>query len=124
MSAKLGFWALIFISNTVLANTNCMELSEDLKAMQAAQKQLIQSLSQKNEVMASTLDRTADKLERNSSQRKNIKKSDSKSLRIVAKAFRGHEKRESALVARFERASAELLDQVQVCLTQKTTAKN
>lgn len=124
MSAKLGFWALIFISNTVLANTNCMELSEDLKAMQAAQKQLIQSLSQKNELMASTLDRTADKLERNSSQRKNIKKSDLKSLRIVAKAFRGHEKRESALVARFERASAELLDQVQVCLTQKTTAKN
>lgn len=92
--------------------------------MQAAQKQLLHSLSQKNEMMATVLDQNADKLEKTLSQRRALKRTDLRSLRISAKAFRGHEKRESALVARFEKASAELLEQVQACLAQKTTAKN
>jgi len=124
MGGKLGFLIAFFFSFSAFANTNCAEFADDLKSMQAAQKQLLTSLAQKNEMMAMVLDQNADKLEKNMSQRRALKKSDLKSLRISAKAFRGHDKRESALVARFEKASADLLDQVQICLTQQATAKN
>jgi hypothetical protein len=126
MVRQLGFLVGFLFSIAAFASPSekCQDLAQDLQAMQSAQRQLLTSLSQKNETMASVLDQSAESLQKNISARKPLKKSDLQSMRMSAKAFRGHEKRETALIQKFEKASSELLDQVQVCLADARSAKN
>lgn len=122
MGGSLGFFtALLFSVSALAAAPKCEELSQDLKAMQEAQKQLLQSLSRKNEMMATVLDQSAEKLEKILTHNRTMKKSDLSGLHISARAFRNHEKRETALIEKFERASGELLDQVQGCLANSNS---
>lgn len=122
--SRVGFIFSLFFSVTVLASNQCAELAEDLKAMQTAQKQLLQSLSRKNGTMASVLDQNAQKLEKKMKTQRALKRSDLNPLKASANSFRGHERREAQIIEQFERASDSLLDQVQVCLVQNSTDKN
>lgn len=136
MGRLMGFWVAILFSVFSFSSTSailkkpaatavtCAELAEDLKAMQSAQKQLLQSLAKKNETIAQVLDQNATQLEKRMAKNRTLKRSDLQSLRVSARAFRGHDKRETALVTRFEKASNELLAQVQICLNERRTAKN
>jgi hypothetical protein len=124
MGGKLGFIAAILLALPSIAASKCDDLIQEIKSMQNAQKQLLQSLSQKNEMIATVLDQNADKLEKKMTVQRALKKSDLYSLRVSAKAFRNHEQRESALIERFEKASAELLDQVQTCIASQPEDKN
>lgn len=120
MGIGLGFSIVFFFSFSVFASSpKCDELVADLKAMRIAQKQLLLSLSGKNEMFAMVLDQNAKKLEKTMGVRRVIKKSDLQILHVSARTFRNHQERESALVDRFEKASSDLLDQVQVCLEKK-----
>jgi hypothetical protein len=85
--------------------------------MQAAQKQLMGSFIRKNDTMAQVLEQNANRLEAQMNRQRSMKRSDLKALRVSAQTFRGHDEKERALVARFEKASAQLLGQVQECLT-------
>ena len=109
--------SLEFESPLASAPPRCGDLIHDLKAMQSAQKQLLQSLGQKNQIIATVLDQNAEKLEKIMSHQRTLKRSDLSSLHISAQAFRCQAKRETALIAKFERASDELLGQVQSCLS-------
>lgn len=87
--------------------------------MQAAQKELMDSFIRKNDTMAVVLEENADQLENKMMINRSIKKTDLKSLRISAQTFRSHDEKEQALVARFEKASSQLLGQVSDCLTKE-----
>ncbi len=69
-------------------------------------------------MMAVVLEQNADKFEKSLTSRRALKRSDFSSLRVSARAFRGHEQRESALIERFQKASDQLMEQVQSCLSQ------
>jgi len=101
---------------TNLSADNCASLVKDLKAMQAAQKQLMGSFIRKNDTMAQVLEQNANRLETEMNKQRSLKRSDLKALRVSAQTFRGHDEKERALVARYEKASAQLLGQVQECL--------
>jgi hypothetical protein len=118
MGGKMGFLtaALFSVSAFASPHSRCEEMVQDLKAMQAAQRQLLQSLGEKNQIIAMVLDQNAQKLEKLMSKQRTLRKSDLSSLHVSAKAFRGHEKRETALIAKFQHASDELLTEVESCL--------
>ncbi len=121
MGGILSFFSVLIFSSFVFANSNssqCRDLIHDLQAMQSAQKELMRSFSQKNEMMAVVLEQNADKFEKSLTSRRALKRSDFSSLRVSARAFRGHEQRESALIERFQKASEQLMEQVQSCLSQ------
>lgn len=119
MGGSMGFLAVLIFSMSAFASgtsQRCEGLSQDLKAMQSAQRQLLQSLGQKNQIIATVLDQSAKQLETIMSRQRTLRKSDLASLHLSAKAFRGHEKRETALIAKFQQASDELIEEVQSCL--------
>jgi len=117
MGIKTGFVVFLF-SISSLASIKCESLVKDLRAMQAAQKQLMSSFIRKNDTMAQVLEQNAKRLETQMAQRRSMKRSDLRALRVAAQTFRGHDEKEQALVARFEKASTQLLDQVQQCLAK------
>lgn len=86
--------------------------------MQQAQHQLLTSHSSKNELLANTLNRHAEYLEQVLANDRQVKKSHIQKLRLSAKAFHLHENRELQLIQRFEKASDQLLGQVQACIEQ------
>ncbi len=98
------------------ADKSCAALATELKSMQQAQHQLLSSIGQKSTSMAETLDWHANHLNKVIDSQTKVKKADLKLIRSAANAFRQHEVRESDLVERFEKASVQLLDQVQSCL--------
>ncbi len=118
MGFKAGVLVFLFSLSSLAASNRCDSLAKDLKAMQAAQKQLMSSFIRKNDTMAQVLEQNADRLETQLIQRRAMKRSDLQALRVSAQTFRGHDAREQALVDRFEKASGELLDQVQKCLSK------
>jgi hypothetical protein len=112
----------IFLSSVGFAAANltankCENLIQDLKSMQAAQTELLSSFMKKNETMAEVLDQHADRLEKSLILHQSLKKTDLRSLHLSAEAFRGHQQKETAIVDRFGKASNDLLDQVEACLT-------
>lgn len=125
MGFKAGVFAiLLFISHVTAtaasagkSDRTCASLVKDLKAMQTAQKQLMASFIRKNDMMAQVLEQNASRLETQMAKQRSLKRSDLKALRVSAQTFRGHDEKEQALVARFEKASSQLLVQVQECLT-------
>ena len=112
--------SLLLAADSQAGSKKCMDLIQELQAMQKAQHQLLQSFSQKNGMVAETLDQHADQLQMKMSRQGKLKKSDIQGLRLSAKAFRSHESKEENLVERFERASQQLFDQVQSCLENKS----
>jgi hypothetical protein len=122
MGGSLVFLLSIFISvSSFAAAPKCEELTQDLKAMQAAQHQLLSTLGQRNDMMATVLDQSAEKLEKIMSRSRTLRKSDLSVLHVSARTFRSHEKRESVLIEKFEKASAELLNQVETCLASSNS---
>jgi hypothetical protein len=117
MGIKTGVVVFLF-SLSSMASIKCESLTKDLRAMQAAQKQLMASFIRKNDTMAQVLEQNAKRLEAQMAQRRSMKRSDLRALRVAAQTFRGHDEKEKALVARFEKASTQLLDQVQQCLAK------
>lgn len=106
-----------FVSfSTQAAPVDCSSLVQSLKEMRQAQSQLLRSFSKKSEVFAMVLDQNARKLEKTASTGRKLEKSDLKTLDASAQAYRNHQKKEAALIASFESASDELLEQVQNCL--------
>ena len=118
MGIKTGVVVFLFSSFTWAATNadQCSALVKELKAMQSAQKQLMSSFLRKNETMAQVLEQNAHRLDAEMTRHRSIKRSDLKALRVSAQTFRGHDEKERALVSRFEKASAQLLVQVQDCL--------
>lgn len=123
-----GFWGFVLVgllsTSAMAAQSQCASLAEDLKAMQSAQRELLQSLSDKSGLMASVLDQSAEKLEKIMAKNRGMKRSDLSSLRMSAKAYRNHEQREKVLISKFQRASDGLLDQVRSCLAGELVSKN
>jgi hypothetical protein len=123
MGKKMGV-VLLFISlfgrAQAKASLQCENLNRDLRAMQAAQSQLMSSFAQKNQTMALVLEQNADRLENKMTQIRSLKHSDLDALRVSAQAFRNYEEKEKALVERFEKASAELLSKVESCLERES----
>jgi thioredoxin-related protein len=97
---------------------NCAELSQDLRAMQNAQHQLLAAFEQKTAGLAATFDIHAENLQKALKRSGSLKKTDFQGLRKSATALRKHQIKETDLVTRFEKASALLLDQVQACLAK------
>lgn len=56
MNTVLIFWALILTSSFAGAANDCSNLKQELKALQAAQQQIISSLVNNHETFASTLE--------------------------------------------------------------------
>ena len=117
MGMKTGVVFFLFSVSVLAApSKKCETLAKDLKAMQAAQSQLMSSFIRKNDTMAEVLEQNADRLDHKMTTQRSLKRSDLEALSVSAKAFRGSDQREQALVNRFEKASAQLLDQVRECL--------
>lgn len=113
---SLGFF---FNLSAQAGSSKCQSLVEDLKAMRSAQSQLLQSLGERNEMFAKVLDQNAEKLENTMTVRRSLKRTDLQGLHVSARTFRQHQTQEKALIRRFEKASSELLDQVQSCLQSR-----
>lgn len=111
---------LLLTADSQASQKKCSELVQELQAMQKAQSQLLSSFSQKNGTVAEVLDQHADQLQKKMSRQGKLKKSDIETLKRSANAFRGHEVREGNLVMRFEKASQELLNKVESCLSEKS----
>lgn len=118
MGFKTGILVFLFSLSGMAASNKCETFAKDLKAMQVAQKQLMATFIRKNDTMAQVLEQNARRLETQLVHRRSLKRSDLNALRIAAQTFRGHDEKEQALVNRFEKASASLLEQVQKCLTK------
>lgn len=86
--------------------------------MKMAQHQLLESRSATTELFSNALNQHADNFEQILADSQRIKKSHVQNLRVSAKAFQKHENQESQLIQRFEKASDQLLDQVQACIEQ------
>ena len=110
------FFHLAAMSLAQAEEKNCADLAQDLKAMQGAQHQLFSSFGQKNSGLAKTFDLHAENLQKALKRNGKLSKSDLRGLNRSATALRKHQVKESDLIARFEKASSLLLDQVQVCL--------
>lgn len=115
---KVGVLVFLFSLSSMAASNKCETIAKDLKAMQAAQKQLMATFIRKNDTMAHVLEQNANRLETQLVQRRSLKRSDLSALRVAAQTFRGHDEKEQALVNRFEKASSQLLEQVQKCLAK------
>ncbi len=98
----------------------CADLIQDLKAMQQAQQQLFYSFDQKTTSIATTLDLHSENLQKAQKKYGKLKKTDFKGLNRSADALRNNQAKEAELIARFEKASSQLLDQVQSCLEKNT----
>lgn len=119
MQFQIGVLFVLSLTVPAVAAPKCEDLIEDLKAMRTAQSQLLKSYSKKNEAFTVVLDQNAKKLEKTLGTRRGIQKTDLKMLQASARAYRNHQAREDALIDRFEKASATLLEQVQYCLSDK-----
>lgn len=123
---KLGIltlMGLIYFGAFTLAQANisdvkktCSDLVNDLKAMQKAQSELLNSFQRKSQSIASTLDIHAENLRKKAQIKGKLKSNEIGILNRSADALRHHQAKEAELVGRFEKASAQLLDQVQTCL--------
>lgn len=89
---------------------DCPKLISDLQGMQKAQQALMKSFVKKNDTIAEALDGLAQ-------DQRNLS---GLTLKRSAQTFRQHEVREAQLVSRFETASSQLLDQVEICLMKDT----
>lgn len=99
---------------------SCVELIKDLKGMQQAQHQLLQSFLQKGDSIANTMDQHSQNLKLSQSRNGKLKKTDFQGLSRSAEALRKHQTKEADLISRFEKASDSLLDQVQDCLQKSS----
>ncbi|MFN7825301.1 MAG: hypothetical protein ACK5P6_08065 [Pseudobdellovibrionaceae bacterium] len=121
MIKMLMVWSLTILSFPALANEpvlrTCSDLVLELHAMQAAQSSLLKSFVSKNETMAESFDQVATELKVRKQKKESIKNRDIAALSKSAEAFRGHGEREAKLVQRFEKASQDLVRQVEICLT-------
>ncbi|MFN7454468.1 MAG: hypothetical protein ACK5RO_07390 [Pseudobdellovibrionaceae bacterium] len=121
MIKMLMVWSLTILSFPALANEpvprTCSDLVLELHAMQAAQSSLLKSFVSKNETMAESFDQVATELKVRKQKKESIKNRDIAALSKSAEAFRGHGDREAKLVQRFEKASQDLVRQVEICLT-------
>lgn len=101
------------VSLSAFAQTDkvdCPKLISDLHGMQKAQQTLMKSFVKKNDTIADALDGMA----------KDQRNLNGLTLKRSAQTFRQHEIREAQLVSRFETASSQLLDQVEICLMKDT----
>ena len=119
MKIVSGLLLFLLSSAAHATNNKCENLAQELKAMQQAQHQLLESRAAKGELLSETMDQHAAQLEKILASSHQIKRGHIQNLRLSAKAFRGHENREAQLIQRFEKASDQLLDQVQACLSSK-----
>lgn len=110
-----------FLGGFAQAGT-CKDLGADLAAMQAAQKELLNSFVNKNDSMASSLDAFAFEFSKKEEEKMRISTVDIAALRKSAEAFRHHKTREANLVNRFEKASQDVVSKIQACLTQNETS--
>lgn len=127
MKVAMGGFLLMLGLHVVagsLANAGektCAELIDDVKAMRQAQSQLFNSYDQKTSSIATTLDLHSENLQKAQKKYGRLKKTDFKGLNRSADALRKNQLKEANLIARFEKASSQLLDQVQSCLEKNTT---
>ena len=117
MRAFAALIVLLALSAAAQART-CAELNQDLRSMQKAQSSLLDSMVNKNDSMASTLDQYAE----NFNSQKAVRTTDVVSLKRSAEAFRSHKAREQKLVSRFQSKTDELLGQIEQCLKAKNIA--
>jgi len=106
---QLGLVLLVIFgisSSSFAQKTSCQKLTADLTSMQNAQKALLASFVKKNKMLAESLEAHSEKVDSKTSLK----------LKRSADVFRQHEIREAQLVERFEKASAQLIGQVQECL--------
>jgi hypothetical protein len=98
---------------TLLADASpaCSQLIQELKSMQMAQIQLLDSMSRKDDDFAKVLRQQSVRMENHVP-----KKSDVLSLANAATAYEQHGEKQKDLVRRFKIASAELLLKVSDCL--------
>lgn len=127
MGKKLGLILLLWgFLNVADASSNltskpaktCNELSKDLEGMKNAQNSLLSTFVRKNEMMASVLEQNASKMEAKIEQNQGIKISDIHSLKNSAEAYRAHDLKEKELVSKFEKASENLIQEIQKCISQ------
>ncbi len=116
LSNSSGNASSTVVSQSGNSSNKCENLIQDLKSMQGAQKELLQSFMKKNETMAEVLDQQADRLEKNLVLHQSLKKYDLSPMHVSAEAFRSHRVKEAQIVDRFGKASGELLEQVKACL--------
>ena len=96
---------------------DCGRIVKQLELMNLAQKDLLNSMVKKNELLADTLDHFADDFE---SHGRKINRGDLISLRNSAQAFRRHETREVNLVQKFEFQAEQLIKKTNYCLDEST----
>lgn len=94
---------------------DCASLISDLKNMQSAQEQILNTYVKRNTLIGEVFESNASKLE-NSVNTESSKKAAVNNLRNASEAYRNHEAKEKDLTQRFTTASRSLLALVEVCL--------
>lgn len=96
--------------------SDCSNLIDDLQAMKKAERSLMQTMVNRSETMAETLNKYADDFNDLKSRNQKIERKDILSLRRTADTFIDHKHREEQLVQRYQKASDSLLKEVALCL--------
>jgi len=96
---------------------NCEKLARDLRDMTKAQHQILDSFHQNNRAMVMTLEQHSEGFKKSLKKRGRVPKSQVEKLNISAQLLRAHDESAQKLTARFEKASAALMDKVQFCLS-------
>jgi Skp family chaperone for outer membrane proteins len=110
-------------SASKITSSNCADLVNDLQTMKKAEKSLMQTMVNRSDAMADTLNKYADDFNELKSQNKKIERKEILSLRRTAETFKDHKQREEVLVQRYQKASDQLLREVASCLGATSVAE-
>jgi hypothetical protein len=107
-----GLWGSDRAYSATSSVLKCSGLVSELNEMKKAQTKLLQSMVNKNDSMAETLDVFSKDVEKTEARLS------SKRLSLSAAAFRAHKIREMDLIRRFDLQTQKLMTQLMPCLTR------